>query len=151
MVNLTPLYVALLEQNPHKMEITLESIISIISLLIGGGSLGGLLVWRYTRRKAKAEAENAEVDTVKNMQEAYDKMFGQVNHNTHSIGISYVGGVAKDGKTPKDTRTDEQKCTMLSLLLDLRQMYPNAKIYGHRDFANKACPSFDAKKEYSRI
>ena len=58
----------------------MESIISIISLLIGGGSLGGLLVWRYTKRKAKAEAENAEVDTVKNMQEAYDKMFEQVNH-----------------------------------------------------------------------
>ena len=73
------------------------------------------------------------------------------SHNTHSIGISYVGGVAKDGKTPKDTRTEEQKATMLSLLLDLRRMYPNAKIYGHRDFANKACPSFDAKKEYSRI
>ena len=39
------------------------------------------------RRKAKAEAENAEVDTVKNMQDvvsnmqgAYDKMLDQVNH-----------------------------------------------------------------------
>ena len=72
-------------------------------------------------------------------------------HNTNSIGISYVGGCGKDGKTPKDTRTEEQKATMLDLLLDLRRMYPTAKIYGHRDFANKACPSFDAKKEYSRI
>ena len=72
-------------------------------------------------------------------------------HNRYSIGVVYVGGCAKDGKTPKDTRTEEQKATMLSLLLDLRRMYPKAKIYGHRDFANKACPSFDAKKEYSRI
>ena len=72
-------------------------------------------------------------------------------HNTNSIGISYVGGCGKDGKTPKDTRTEEQKATMLGLLLDLRRLYPGAKIYGHRDFANKACPSFDAKKEYSRI
>jgi hypothetical protein len=30
--------------------------------------------------KAKAEAETAEVDTMKNMQEAYDKMCEQVNH-----------------------------------------------------------------------
>jgi len=27
-------------------------------------------------------------------------------------------------------------------------MYPDAIVYGHRDFSTKACPSFDAKKEY---
>ena len=27
-------------------------------------------------------------------------------HNSHSIGVCYVGGLAKDGKTPKDTRSD---------------------------------------------
>lgn len=73
------------------------------------------------------------------------------SHNANSIGISYVGGVAKDGKTPKDTRTDKQKAAMLDLLLQLRQLYPSAKIYGHRDFANKACPSFDATKEFRNI
>ena len=69
-------------------------------------------------------------------------------HNANSIGVVYVGGVAKDGKTPKDTRTQEQKATLASLLMDLRRLYPRAKIHGHRDFANKACPSFDATKEY---
>ena len=73
------------------------------------------------------------------------------NHNAHSIGVCYVGGLSKDGKTPKDTRTEMQKTVLLNLLLDLRALYPSAKIYGHRDFANKACPSFDAKKEYSRV
>ena len=71
-----------------------------------------------------------------------------LNHNAHSIGVVYVGGVAKDGRTPKDTRTQEQKATLASLLIDLRRLYPRAKIHGHRDFANKACPSFDATKEY---
>lgn len=61
------------------MEITLESIISFIGLFISGGA-GAFFTWRYQKRKAKAEATNAEVDTVKNMQEAYDKMFQQVNH-----------------------------------------------------------------------
>lgn len=74
-----------------------------------------------------------------------------LNHNAHSIGVVYVGGVAKDGKTPKDTRTQEQKATLASLLLDLRKLYPKASIHGHRDFANKACPSFDATKEYSKF
>jgi N-acetylmuramoyl-L-alanine amidase len=74
-----------------------------------------------------------------------------LNHNAHSIGVVYVGGVAKDGRTPKDTRTQEQKATLASLLLDLRKLYPKATIHGHRDFANKACPSFDATKEYSKF
>ena len=73
------------------------------------------------------------------------------NHNSNSIGVCYVGGCDRNGKTPKDTRTLAQKAALLSLLIDLRKMYPLAKIYGHRDFANKACPSFDAKKEYSNI
>lgn len=73
------------------------------------------------------------------------------NHNAHSIGVVYVGGVAKDGKTPKDTRTLDQKAALANLLIDLRTLYPNAKIHGHRDFANKACPSFDATFEYKRF
>ena len=75
------------------------------------------------------------------------------NYNAHSIGICYVGGVAKDGKTPKDTRTTAQKDALLKLLKELRAKYPKAIIQGHRDFpgVNKACPSFDAKSEYKNI
>lgn len=69
-------------------------------------------------------------------------------HNTRSIGVCYVGGVERDGKTPKDTRTPQQKETLLNLLITLKATYPHAKIHGHRDFANKACPSFDATREY---
>lgn len=72
-------------------------------------------------------------------------------HNTHSIGVCYVGGVGRDGKTPRDTRTLAQRDSLLSLLVELRTLYPSAKIRGHRDFANKACPSFDATKEYKGI
>lgn len=72
-------------------------------------------------------------------------------HNAQSIGVCYVGGVAKDGKTPKDTRTQQQKAALLSLLMDLKAMYTGVRIYGHRDFANKACPCFDATSEYKRL
>lgn len=72
-------------------------------------------------------------------------------HNLHSIGICYVGGLDRDGKNPKDTRTLQQKAALLSLLMDLRKLYPDAEIHGHRDFANKACPSFDATREYRKI
>ena len=73
-------------------------------------------------------------------------------HNTYSIGVAYVGGVAKDGKTSKDTRTLQQKAALLNLLTNLRRQYPQAKIYGHHDFEKKKdCPSFDAKTEYKDL
>lgn len=73
------------------------------------------------------------------------------NHNAKSIGICYVGGRAKDSKDPEDTRTEEQKAALLSLLKYLVRKYPGAKIYGHKDFAPKACPCFDAKTEYAEL
>ena len=74
-----------------------------------------------------------------------------IGQNRNSIGICYIGGVKKDGKTPKDTRTEEQKLALEQLLLDLKCEYPDATVHGHRDFAPKACPSFDATTEYKWI
>lgn len=93
------------------------------------------------------------------------------NHNAHSIGIAYVGGVENKPGVPyerqkgKDTRTLAQKAGLLSLLVDLRKLYPKAKILGHRDTSPdkngngtvepcewiKECPCFDAMKEYRNV
>ena len=71
-------------------------------------------------------------------------------HNANSIGVCYIGGC--DAKMqPKDTRTDEQKASLILLLKYLVAKYPGAKIYGHKDFAQKSCPSFDAKTEYADL
>ena len=72
-------------------------------------------------------------------------------YNNNSIGIAYVGGMTKDMKSSKDTRTTEQKISLINLIKQLKQKYPTAKIYGHRDFSSKACPSFDAKNEYKNL
>ena len=69
-------------------------------------------------------------------------------HNAYSIGVCYIGGLAADGKTPKDTRTPQQKAALQLLVDNLKRVYPGSKVYGHCDFAKKACPSFDAKEEY---
>ncbi len=77
---------------------------------------------------------------------------GVAGHNANSIHISYIGGV--DGKNmPLDNRTAAQKATILKLLQDLKKQFPKAVIQGHRDFqgVHKACPSFDAKKEYQSL
>lgn len=77
-------------------------------------------------------------------------------HNSISIGICYVGGcpprsVKGWNKQGKDTRTPAQKLALVKLIKELKKKYPYAKIYGHRDFANKLCPCFDAKKEYMTL
>lgn len=72
-------------------------------------------------------------------------------HNAYSIGVCYIGGVAKDGRTPKDTRTEAQKASLLKLLKELKLRYPKAKIYPHYKFAAKACPSFNAEEEYKNL
>lgn len=64
--------------------------------------------------------------------------------------MAYVGGVDSEGK-PADTRTPEQKSALRRLLVHLKESYPEAGIHSHRDFANKACPCFDATKEYEDI
>lgn len=73
--------------------------------------------------------------------------------NDCSIGVCYVGGLASDNKTPKDTRTNAQKASLLKLIKQLKAKYPNAKVVGHKDMPNvhKACPCFDAKHEYSNL
>ena len=70
-------------------------------------------------------------------------------YNSKSIGVCYIGGVEKDGKTPKDTRTPEQDTALTNLITALLEMYPTATLHGHNEFANKACPSFDVQKEYN--
>lgn len=92
-------------------------------------------------------------------------------YNANSIGIVYVGGLENKPNTnysnlkAKDTRTEKQRNALLTLLMDLRKLYPYAKIQGHRDFSPdingdgiinkedwiKDCPSFDAKAEYRRV
>lgn len=73
-----------------------------------------------------------------------------VGHNKDSIGVCYIGGCDRNMK-PKDTRTPEQKEALIELLTRLKKRYPDAKIYGHRDFANKCCPCFCAVTEYEDL
>ena len=77
---------------------------------------------------------------------------GVQGFNSVLINIAYLGGV--DAKNnPLDNRTPQQKTTLLGLLKNYKKQFPTAIIQGHRDFPNvkRACPSFDAKKEYKNL
>ena len=72
-----------------------------------------------------------------------------LNHNAHSIGICYEGGLDARGQ-PDDTRTAEQKASLRRLLEDLHRRYPRAIIVGHHDLdPKKACPCIpNVAREY---
>ena len=71
------------------------------------------------------------------------------NHNQHSIGVCYEGGLDIRGN-PADTRTEAQKRTMRQLVDELRQRYSKAIVVGHHNLNPlKACPCFDAIKEFA--
>lgn len=71
--------------------------------------------------------------------------------NTGNLGICYVGGMDKDMKKAKDTRTLAQKAALKKLVSDLRTKYPGITVRGHRDWpgVKKDCPSFDVRKEFN--
>lgn len=55
------------------MELSIDTLVNIASLLLGGGG-GAFFVWRWQRKKAKAEAESAEIDAAKELQDMYQQM-----------------------------------------------------------------------------
>lgn len=74
------------------------------------------------------------------------------NHNHNSLGICMVGGVAeKDKVTPENNFTEAQFASAQALISRMRAKYPEAKVRGHRDFAKKACPSFDVKHYFTGV
>lgn len=72
-------------------------------------------------------------------------------HNTGTIGVTYVGGLSSNGRDAKDTRNAAQRKSLLEELIDLRDRFDIKKVSGHNEYANKACPCFNASAEYDHL
>lgn len=61
------------------MSIDFNSIEGILGLLFGGSGIGAIITWKFSRRKAKAEAESQEINVAQEVQETYQKMLADKN------------------------------------------------------------------------
>lgn len=85
-------------------------------------------------------------------------------YNACSWGVCYEGGLDSAGR-PADTRTPEQRASLLRLLRQLKDYAPQAYILGHRDLSPdrngdgritseewlKSCPCLEAEDEYHTL
>jgi len=72
---------------------------------------------------------------------------GVRGHNRDTIHVCYIGGVDED-MNPKDTRTPEQKESIIKLIKRIKSKLNNKiTTHGHNEFSSKACPSFIVKNE----
>ena len=76
-----------------------------------------------------------------------------IPYNRCSIGICYEGGLDENGK-PCNTMTEKQYEELTDLLNILHQLFPKARIVGHRDLPGtmpKECPCLDTREVFGWI
>jgi chromosome segregation ATPase len=59
------------------MEISVDTLISIATLLLGGGG-GAFFTWRYQRQRAKAEAMDSEATATEKVQDVYQQLITDI-------------------------------------------------------------------------
>ncbi len=89
------------------MEITLESIIALLGLFIGGGG-GAFFTWRWQRRKAKAEAKTAEADAAKELQDVYQQLITDIKTDRDEQK-TYIQELKEDRRHLREDRDDLRK------------------------------------------
>lgn len=102
------------------MEITLEAIISLIGLFVGGGG-GAFFTWRWMNKRARAEAVTAEVDAAKEMQDLYKKMLNDANEYLEDAR-NKVDGLRQERDHYKQDRDElrEQVSKLTKLYYELK-------------------------------
>jgi len=70
------------------------------------------------------------------------------NHN--SVSVCMVGGLSEDGTVSETNFTDEQWESLGSTVDTLLEKYPSAKLIGHNEISEKACPTFNVGEWYDK-
>lgn len=89
------------------MEITLEAIISLLGLFMGGGG-GAFFTWRWMRRRAKAEAKTAEADAAKELQDVYQQLIADIKTDRDEQK-EYINELKDDRRHLREDRDNLRK------------------------------------------
>lgn len=89
------------------MEISLDTIIALLGLFIGGGG-GAFFTWRYQRKKAKAEAKREEADAAKELQDVYQQLIVDIKADREEQK-AYIGELKEDRAHLRKDRDDLRK------------------------------------------
>lgn len=82
------------------------------------------------------ENENVDSWEITNGILAANEIYDNARH------IVYAGGMTKDNKAPKDTRTEGQKSALGLKIIETIGLHPSIIIIGHNQIDARACPSF---------
>lgn len=89
------------------MEVTLDTILGILGLFIGGGG-GAFFTWRWQRKKAKAEAKTAEADAAKELQDVYQQLVQDIKTDRDEQK-AYIQELKEDRSHLRKDRDDLRK------------------------------------------
>jgi flagellar biosynthesis GTPase FlhF len=123
-----PARIFFLKRKGKKMEITIDSLIAILSLLLGSGG-GAFFTWRYQQRKAKSEAKAAEAEAerakfeamqanaqlIKEIQDSYQQLTADLKANLETQQQyneeqkQYIAELKEDRRHLRQERDDLRK------------------------------------------
>lgn len=89
------------------MDISIDTIISIASLFMGGGC-GAFFTWRYQRRRAKAEAIDSEATATEKVQDVYQQLITDIKTDRDEQK-AYIQELKEDRRHLREDRDDLRK------------------------------------------
>lgn len=101
------------------MNLDIDSIISILTLLTGGGC-GAFFTWKYVKREARAKAIGAEADAAKEVQDVYQQLITDVKADREEQK-AYISELKEDRLHLRKER-DELRKRQDTLEEDVRQL-----------------------------
>jgi len=89
------------------MEISVDTLISIATLLLGGGG-GAFFTWRYQRQRAKAEAMDSEATATEKVQDVYQQLITDIKADRDEQK-AYIQELKEDRRHLREDRDDLRK------------------------------------------
>lgn len=148
------------------MELSLEAIIGIASLFLGGSGIVGIVTWRWARKKAKAEATEAEamaekakfeavqaaVNATKEVQDSYQQLLADMKADREEQRAyaeeqkQYIAELKEDRRHLREERdelrgrVDGIEKVQRDLLFDVAKLKRSVAFYRPLACGRQDCP-----------